>query len=122
MSIEQAAAMGFRRDQVEPALRIIEASAASPETLAVAMDLARYLHVPLADATDALIIGPRWLRRFGLIVPPGADPLAFVREQVAGQAEAYTTTFYGSMAVREAQGHTFSRAFLRSVERVFGPR
>lgn len=122
MDVETAAAMGFMRDVTERSVGIIEAAGAPDDTLTVAMDLARFVRIPLDYATEALVMGPRRLRRLGLIVPDGADPLAYVRGEVAGSAQMYTTTLYGQLDVREAQGHTFTAAFTGMVERLFGPR
>jgi hypothetical protein len=122
MNIEDAAAKGFKRDVSERSLAILEAMALPAETLTVAMDLARYVRIPLDEATYALVMGRKRLRRLGLVVPEGADPIGYVAAETAGQADAYTTTFYGGLDVREAQGHTFTRAFTSMFEQVFGPR
>jgi hypothetical protein len=122
VSVEDAAAMGFKSAEAEQSLALLAAVAAPPGAFAVAMDLARYVRVPLVDATAALVLGPRRLRGLGLAVPDGADPIAYVGAETAGMAKAYTTTLYGSLEVREAQGHTFSRAFNDLLARWFGPR
>src|SRR5688572_8560865 len=101
MTVEAAAAMGFKREDAEQAIAILDALG-QPEDLDVAMDLARFVRIPLPDAAIALA-NPRYLRRLGFA--PDAD----IRAEVAGQAKAYARTFYGSLDVREAQGHTFSR-------------
>ena len=119
------AAMGFKRDVAERALRLLEASAWADDTLDLAMDVARYLRIPLDDATWALVMGPRHLRRLGFKVPLRASQdeyLAIVRADVAGQAEAYTHTIYGEMDIREAQGHTFSKVLTDTLARWFSPR
>jgi len=122
MTIEEAAAKGFKRDVAERSLAIIEAMALPADTLTVAMDLARYVRIPLTEATFALVEGRKRLRRLGIVVPETADPIAFVAAETVGQAAAYATTFYGILDVREAQGHTFTRAFTAFVEQAFGPR
>lgn len=123
-----ATALGFKRSESDLALAIIEAANAPDGAFMVAMDLARFVQIPLRDAASLLALGmnrPRRLRRLGFEVPdwlPPDEVLAVVRDQVKGQAGFYTETFYGSMDVREAQGHTFSAAFWRLYESVFGPR
>ena len=120
-----AKAMGFKGDEAERSLRILEASGWPLDTLDVAMDLARFVNIPLGEATWALIMGPKALRRLGFKIPLRASQdewLDIVRRETAGQAEAYTHTFYGQMDVREAQGHTFTRAFRALIESVFGKR
>jgi hypothetical protein len=125
VTVEVAAAMGFRRQEVETSLAILEAMAV-PESLDVAMDLARFVRVPLVDATYALVT-PKRLRRLGLPVPTDSDipeVIAIVRPVVAGQAAAYAKTWYGQSEVREAQGWTlgqnFELAMRAIVDRVFG--
>jgi hypothetical protein len=123
-----AAEMGFKRDDAEQAAAMIEAAAASSEVFDVAMDLARYVHIPLGEATVALVLGmndPRRLRRLGFEVANGLPPsevLALVGKQVDGQAALYATTWMGQMEVREAHGYTFSAVFWRMWEAMFGPR
>ena len=107
---EAAAAMGFTWAEAEPAVGLLDIVAAAPGTLETAMDLSRYMLIPLPEAATALVIGRRRLRRLGFDIPQDADPLTFVREQVAGQAEAYTHTWAGGAAVRRAEGRTFGNA------------
>jgi hypothetical protein len=106
--------MGFKREEAEQALAILAALARSAD-LDVAMDLARFVRIPLPDAAMALD-DPRRLRRLGF------TSAADVRSEVAGMAEAYTHTLYGQWDVREAQGLTVSAAARRLAERMFGPR
>lgn len=122
MDIEAAAALGFKRDVTEQSLAILEAAARPSADLAVAMDLARYMNIGLGDATWALVGGRKALRRLGLTIPADADPTEYVAKEAAGQAEAYAGSFFGSMDVREAQGHTFTAAFKGIVAAMFGPR
>jgi hypothetical protein len=127
MDVDAAAAMGFKREQAEQSLAVLDALAFPESSFGVAMDLARFVQIPLLDATLALIHGGRRLRQLGIDIPKvvDSDPLtrlAAVDAVVYGQAKAYAGTFYGSLDVREAQGHTFTAVFLRFVESVFGPR
>jgi hypothetical protein len=101
MTIEQAAALGFLPDEAEHSLAMIEAASAAPGTFGTAMDLARLMNVPLTDAAAALIV-PKRLRRW-LPIPPDADPVAFVRDYAAGQAEAYALTLCGTIEVIRAR-------------------
>lgn len=124
MNVEWAAAMGFRRDVAERSMAMLDA-AGMPHEFGLAMDVARFLREPLDEATMALVSGSARLRRLGFRVERDMDPekaLDIVRAEVAGQAEAYTHTIYGSAEVREAQGHTFSQMFSGLWERWFGPR
>lgn len=124
MSLEWAAAMGFPRVDAERCMAMLEA-AALPYEFGLAMDIARFLRLPLDEAASALILGPSRLSRLGFRVEWTAQPgeaRDVVRVEVMGQAEAYTRTLYGSMAVREAQGHTFSRVVTETLERWFGKR
>ncbi len=114
MTIEAAAAMGFKREEAEPAIAMLEVLGRQDD-LDLAMDLARFVRITLPDAVRALAI-PGGLRRLGFA--PDTD----IRAEVAGQAAAYAKTFYGLLDVREAHGHTFSRAFTDVIERWFGPR
>lgn len=121
-----ATAMGFKRSESDPVLAMIEAANAPDGTFIVAMDLARFVRIPLWDAAIALVLGqPKRLRRYGFHVADGMTPdevFAAVRSEVEGQAAAYTETWWGGVAVREAQGRTFSAAFWRLYESMFGPR
>lgn len=114
MASDRPAALGFKADEAERAMAIINAGA-RPDDLDVAMDLARYVRIPLADAAYALIGGDRALRRLG-------TSEATVRADTAGMAAMYATTFSGQMEVREAQGRTFSKVFTDTIERWFGKR
>lgn len=105
MTVEAAAAMGFKREEAEPVLRLLEAVAAPEGTFEVAMGLARFCRIPLRRATEALIV-PKRLRRLGFALAPdlpAPDVVAAVRAQVAGQAALYAQTFYGQRDVYEAQ-------------------
>ena len=124
MNIQWAAAMGFNRNEAQRSMTMVNA-AAMPYEFGLAMDVARFLCVSLDEATSAVILGPSRLSRLGFrgqrdTLPDEARDR--VRGEVVGQAEAYTHTIYGSMAVREAEGHTFSRVFTDLLERWFGSR
>jgi hypothetical protein len=110
-------ALGFTRTETDRAEAIFRAMGDRQE-LEVAMDLARFVRVPLEDAAMALC-WPHRLRHLGFEIPAGAsveEAVAAVRPVVAGMAQAYSRTFDGRLAVREAQGNTLRRL----LERILG--
>ena len=63
----------------------------------------------LNEATAAILV-PKRLRRYGIEVAPGDDPLVSVLRMVDGMAAAYARTFNGAMAVYGARYQLMKRA------------
>lgn len=99
------AAFGFGGDEANTTLGMAVALAAPDRSLFLAIDLARYVMVPLPDAFTALYT-PRTLRRLGLPIPKTSsrdETWEIVARETVGQAEAYATTFAGKAAIRAAK-------------------
>jgi len=112
---EQAAiALGFQDDDLDLSLAKVVAATHDVrkglDVMRVAEDLARFKHISLQDAADALVkveAGQyRVLKSLGIQLPKNAtaeEALAAVEKVASGQAAAYTETYAGRQDVLNAK-------------------
>ena len=126
---KSAIQMGFDDEEASIAVaklwQITGDATEAQDLFSIAMDLSRYKGIELDAATQALTLAysgnTRMLKQLGIEVDENASKTEIfgaIQEKVAGQAEAYSETYAGSMAtmkvsienVKEAIGTVFLQA------------
>lgn len=120
--ISQREKLGFQDDELRNSLGLLVAAThdvtKAEQIQAVAMDLARFKGISLAEASDALTkveAGKfRALASLGIVLKAGAtqtEALAAVEKVARGQAAAYADTLSGKLAVAAVKAHDAEEKF-----------
>ncbi|QQR82469.1 hypothetical protein IPJ70_04305 [Candidatus Campbellbacteria bacterium] len=123
LQVADEALVKFGFDNEEAAVsiaRLLQATHDGPfsfQAFSAAMDLARFKGISLEDATQALILAfqgnARLLKQFGIEVDDHASKetiLAAIMQTVGGQAQAYSETLKGQLAITKQLGGEGSEA------------